>query len=128
MKEMKNKNWKYLITVLLLFVGCNTLVKAMSDDMERIRIVSSSGNQEIGQNREDYVPYEVYLNSSTNTLEIISYDTKPATLYLCDATGNIVSTLYIPEEGFYSMQVPSGYSHLYMMIMSSDIFIAEINL
>lgn len=128
MKEMKNKNWKYLITVLLLFVGCNTLVKAMSDDMERIRIVSSSGNQEIGQNREDNVPYEVYVNRSTGTLEVVSFDTKPATVYLCDAAGNIVNTLYFPDEGFYALQLPSGYSHLYIMIMSSDIYYGEITL
>lgn len=102
------------------------MAKSMSDDTKRIIILTSSGSQEYGQNREDYVPYEVYLNSSTNTLEIVSYDTKPATLYLCDATGNIVRTLYIPEEGIYSMPVPSGYSHMYMMIMSSDIYFGEI--
>lgn len=98
----------------------------MNADNERDKINIEYGLGNLGQNRDSLIPYDVYLNNSTGTLEIVSYDTKPATLYLCDATGNIVSTLYIPEEGFYSMQVPSGYSHLYMMIMSSDIYLGTV--
>lgn len=113
-------------TILLILVSIFSVSYPCIADDEIDLIIIGQGSGGLGQNREDYVPYEVYLNSSTNTLEIVSYDTKPATLYLCDATGNIVRTLYIPEEGIYSMPVPSGYSHLYMMIMSSDIYLGTV--
>lgn len=122
---MKRINF-FLIATLGIVLGGHFFLANASDDTTRIIINNLGGSDAMGHNREDYVPYEVYLNSSTNTFEIVSYDTKPATLYLCDATGNIVRTLCIPEEGIYSMPVPSGYSHLYMMIMSSDIYLGTV--
>lgn len=115
-----------MFAVLLLSLCGNILAKSMSDDSERILILTSDIGQKIGQNREDNVPYEVYVNRSTGTLEIVSFDTKPATVYLCDAAGNIVSTLYIPEEGFYGMPLPSGYSHIYIMIYSTSVLYGEV--
>lgn len=124
MKGLKLKTIIKIFAVVSMFCVCCQM-KA-DDETKRITVVY--GYDINGQNREDNVPYEVYVNRSTGTLEIVSFDTKPATVYLCDAVGNIVNTLYIPEEGFYALQLPSGYSHLYIMIMSSDIYYGEITL
>lgn len=124
MKAFKTKT----ISILLVLVSIFSVSYPCIADDEINLIIIGHGSGGNGQNREDNVPYEVYLNRTTDTLEIISYDTKPATLYLCDAAGNIVDVLYISGEGLYSIQIPSGYPRLYMMLMSSDIFYAEINL
>lgn len=118
----------FLIATLVILLGGHLFIANASDDTTKIIINNLGGSDAMGHNREDNVPYEVYVNRSTGTLEIVSFDTKPATVYLCDAAGNILSTLYIPEEGFYALQLPSGYSHLYIMIMSSDIYYGEITL
>lgn len=125
---MRNQFFKYCIIALMIFLGHNCMAVSVSSDTTKVIITNSGGLNDLGQNREDDVPYEAYVINASNTLEIISYDTKPATLYLCDAAGNIVNTLYIPEEGFYSMPVPSGYSHMYIMIYSTSIFYGEVYL
>lgn len=120
---MKRRHFlKILMVTLALILGNNAVL--ICNDAKRVEIYKSGGNHGNGQNRDSDELYELYY--SNNILEIVSFCTKTSEIFLCSSTGTVVATITITGEGLFTMQVPRGYDHLYIMIISTDIYYGEL--